>query len=288
MKEDATIAYKYYQIEIYIWNKDLWITDGGVYFSKGEAVQLKSMIERSSPSLFCSIIEKEFDTVDQGFAALWARVDNAAGSGGPVIPRGVKDEAEGAISWMPIILSKPFQYDMLKHDMLKLYNPQSIYDIGIKMLDKPTENIILCQMTSTPILGASNVNSSEGLFYSKLLTRIKSGNNVIHGFAVDKTCMDMRTEHYDLHSAKNNLLQVYDDYGNNNYFRFFEMDADENSTSYLITDSEALWIHMIGGNRYYLYNASIPGSDIRQTISDLYSCAKMSFEDILCLYPDAV
>jgi len=279
------MSQKYYKVEVYLWNKNLWITDGGAFYSKVEAKRLKDMIELRNPSASCSIIEEEFNTIDYGLAALLRRIDDVSDNGVQITPGRTGNEAEAGdhAGWKPTVLTKS-----IWHDTLKLYNSKNIYDIGIRMLDRHTENVILCQMTSTPILGANNFNFSEGLFYSKLINRIKSGNNVIHGFVVDKTRLDMRAEHYDLKSAKNNLLQMGDDYRNNNYFKFFKLDPAEDSTSYLITDSEALWIHTIGGSRYYLYNINIPKSDIRKIIYSLYARTKMSFEEILRLYPEAV
>lgn len=132
------------------------------------------------------------------------------------------------------------------------------YRTNTELMEKSKRQIVIYQRTSILLLGPRKGVNYETAFYKKLtewLTKNKNDNiHFIHVFNWEETLLQRKinSDNYNLKTAKNNIIEIYNQYQSNNIIDHLNIRYSQisNIVPYVITDTNLIFIIPIEDERF--------------------------------------
>jgi hypothetical protein len=190
-------------------------------------------------------------------------------------------------------------YDSLHSQITSLHNQKIKHKIGIKsnkngvynsarrMISDAKKRVILCQKTSSLLLGPRAGNNEERYFNDSLFEWLLNGNSThefIHLFSKDETANEMKSNEYDVALSKQRMVALLDNAKVNLSFRAY---STSYSLAHMIIDNNMLLSFFIDTSRYnILLPHFITSHDkVQEIIHDSQSIGEaLAKSEILQLY----
>lgn len=147
-----------------------------------------------------------------------------------------------------------------------------IYTTSEKIIDNAKKRVILCQKTSSILLGPRTGVKHERDFYDKLIKWIKSAGKdmeFLHIFSHNQTANALKNSDYNFSKAKDKLLKICGNKNNKISLVFRSVDVD--ITPCVICDNDLIMPFVLGTQEYNLFLSHYinDGSSISKVVDDL-------------------
>lgn len=147
-----------------------------------------------------------------------------------------------------------------------------IYTISEKIIQSAKKRIILCQQTSSVILGPRTGVKHERDFYKKLTDWIKSAGKdmeFLHIFSYQKTKDELKNNTYSCSTAKDELLKICNN--SNNKISFVIRSTMDSVMPCIICDNNLIVPFELGKQEYNLYlpHYITDGASISKIVADI-------------------
>lgn len=171
------------------------------------------------------------------------------------------------------------------------------YDINKRLLKKSKKQIIIYQRTSILILGPRKGVSNEIQFYKELTEWLhERSQNIefLHVFNMEETVNEIKNNSWnyeDIEGAKENLNKLMaNDRSKNNFPISIRYSKTNNPVSYVITDTNLVFVMPVETERYTLEMPAniMRASEIQILKNELYGATILKSEDVDKIYEDGL
>lgn len=107
-----------------------------------------------------------------------------------------------------------YENERMQSTAILIPNHEQVYTKSKEIIEKAKKRIIICQCTSSLVLGPRKGVNSEKEFYETLLTWIKNGDKnmeFLHLFSFKDTKDKLTSDEYNCFTAKENLINLYNE-----------------------------------------------------------------------------